>query len=841
MSDLDDELLALAGAGDKKRKKSHSSKSNKRRKEDEDEQESVESEMEDEDPYPLEGKYKDEEDRQQLLQMSEIEREDILAQRLEEKQQLLDKRLLSQMVQQQRGGGGEESVAKAAKRQHTARGATKEKTSKLAELKAKRKAKDERKRNSSPKRDRSSSPMDMEISDGESEDGQITKFEQEEEKVGRIFNKPPSVESEPITMEDLEKCRITRDYLVKHSLAPWFEDYVKGAWVRYLIGNDQENRPELTGSKDPAADFVKPYKIDDKVMNQALELKLSKSVRVYPMDKVSNGKFTLQEFNFWKATLATDDMKLPTKRDIEHKVAQMNKLSTQPVTESDINAMLARKSQLQSGKPSGMVTVERSRLNAARTLALRRNDIDEVAQIDAQLAALGVPAKPRHSEEAADLLAKVNERNRKANMEAVRKAEIAEAERKRRERKLAAAGTPVPIHDPSARLKTVPRLFNSATPTTSRPGTPGGTPQPSQSVSASPLPPSALSGKTNGGAKTFEASVLVLAYLLSIVESDKGFWYTIQYTGVLFLFIESSTLWNLQWKRSFHIFLNHKTLAAVEFRDFRISQQASPPPRERPFVRQWYGLLPLPSPPTSSDKNLPPPRSAASLTVYVFDYLLTFEQELSLIWNSRWTWMKFLFLLDRYMMVPNFIMQTFLVGTVKYRGNIDCQHLALAWNYLCTIELFLSEIILSLRLWAMWGNNKWIFLGVMSIFVGTAVWQQYDAEIAFKTGDYSFDPLLSNLSKGCVFDARVNHAGIAYLVTLTVDFIMVMLALAPTVRLSFQHLPTCAAISGYPSHNLNANDLTHAAAIQERFRATNNLSVQINIKRDDSTMTKATL
>lgn len=70
--------------------------------------------------------------------------------------------------------------------------------------------------------------MDMEISDGESEDGQITKFEQEEEKVGRIFNKPSS-ESEPITLEELEKCRLTRDLLAKHSLAPWFEDYVKGS------------------------------------------------------------------------------------------------------------------------------------------------------------------------------------------------------------------------------------------------------------------------------------------------------------------------------------------------------------------------------------------------------------------------------------------------------------------------------------------------------------------------------------------------------------------------------------------------------------------------------------
>jgi RNA polymerase-associated protein RTF1 len=115
-----------------------------------------------------------------------------------------------------------------------------------------------------------------------------------------------------------------------------------------------------------------------------------------------------------------------------------------------------------------MATVERSRLNAARTLAQRRNDFDEVAEIDAQLATLGAPIKSKHSEEEADLMAKVNERNRRANMEAVRKAEIAESERKRRERKMAAAGTSVPVLDPSARLRTVPRLFNSATPTPSR-------------------------------------------------------------------------------------------------------------------------------------------------------------------------------------------------------------------------------------------------------------------------------------------------------------------------------------------------------------------------------------
>ena len=129
--------------------------------------------------------------------------------------------------------------------------------------------------------------------------------------------------------------------------------------------------------------------------------------------------------------------------------------------------MLARKSQLQiSSKPTGMTTMERSRLNQARTLAQRRNDWNEVAEIDAKLAeeAARTPEKKEQPPKTTqDLLAKVNERNRKANMEAVRKAEMAEMERKKMGRKLLAQNAPV---DPSARLKTLPRTFNSNTPVT---------------------------------------------------------------------------------------------------------------------------------------------------------------------------------------------------------------------------------------------------------------------------------------------------------------------------------------------------------------------------------------
>lgn len=141
------------------------------------------------------------------------------------------------------------------------------------------------------------------------------------------------------------------------------------------------------------------------------------------------------------------------------------------VKQRDITAMLARKSQLQiSSKPTAMNAMERSRLNQARTLAQRRNDWSEVAEIDAKLAEAVRTSEQEHpprTDNVQDLLAKVNERNRKANMEAVRKAEMAEVERKKKERKLLAqnGGRSTPT-DPSARLKTLPRIFNSNTPVT---------------------------------------------------------------------------------------------------------------------------------------------------------------------------------------------------------------------------------------------------------------------------------------------------------------------------------------------------------------------------------------
>ncbi|KAG7095565.1 hypothetical protein E1B28_006300 [Marasmius oreades] len=408
--------------------------------------------------------------------------------------------------------------------QHTARGATKEKSRKLDELKAKRKAKDEKNKNrtSSPKRDRSSSPMDMdmETSDEEEEEGMISKAEQEEESYGRK-NSEPEI---PVTLTDLEACRLDRNKLAKHCMSPWFNKYVEGAWVRYLIGSTEKGPVyRICQIARLCEDSAKPYKIESALFDRNAELLHGKSRKIFPLDKVSNSPFLSKEFDRLKTSYETDKLSLPLKKAVATKVAQMEQLVSQPMTETDIAAMLLRKGQLNASRASGaFTTFERARLVQERTLAQRRQEYKEVAEIDAKLSEFdaqhgigsngvsreGTPGAKSQREDKSDVLAMLSEKNRKANAEAVRRAELLEAEKRRRERKLALAGksgatTPT---DPSARLRTVPRTFNVATTPNSRPGTPSASLSSPKMKTTLLMESSTSESKTT--VKTFEASVI---------------------------------------------------------------------------------------------------------------------------------------------------------------------------------------------------------------------------------------------------------------------------------------------------------------------------------------------
>lgn len=134
--------------------------------------------------------------------------------------------------------------------------------------------------------------------------------------------------------------------------------------------------------------------------------------------------------------------------------------------------MLARKNALNPNNvAASQAFAARAQLTQERNLALRRQDYKEAAQIEQELEALvslqqAANGKRQRGEDThADVMARVNERNRKANLEAVRRAEAEQAARKRQERRAAAAGiapeNPVFL-DVSARVKTVPKIHHQS-------------------------------------------------------------------------------------------------------------------------------------------------------------------------------------------------------------------------------------------------------------------------------------------------------------------------------------------------------------------------------------------
>jgi RNA polymerase-associated protein RTF1 len=231
---------------------------------------------------------------------------------------------------------------------------------------------------------------------------------------------------------------------------------------------------------------VKPYKIEPELLiDHHFSIKQGSSVKAMPMHLVSNGPFTdvclpsisvshtliichLQdEWRYFVSNTHNEKGKIPTRKQIHKKMEQMHKARSKALTEEDLSIMLARKNAIGSGKTSSVLSVEMKggQLRAARRLAEDRQDWDDIARIDKELEELGPLVRVNTPiESAQDRLERVNERNRKANLDAIKKAEEKEREKKKQEklgRNNGLLAAPVAL-DPSARVKTVPKLFSRA-------------------------------------------------------------------------------------------------------------------------------------------------------------------------------------------------------------------------------------------------------------------------------------------------------------------------------------------------------------------------------------------
>lgn len=154
---------------------------------------------------------------------------------------------------------------------------------------------------------------------------------------------------------------------------------------------------------------------------------------------------------------------LPTKRFLQQKLLDIESLIRHTFTEAELQEKLRRSGVLNQGSDH----LERETINKRRRAAVENEDEAAIAKCDAELAALSgpklmygtslvapqtqIPTAPIHPSQQ-DRLAELNIRNRKANREDVRKAQLAERKADRLAREAVQRGEA--LQNPFARVKT---------------------------------------------------------------------------------------------------------------------------------------------------------------------------------------------------------------------------------------------------------------------------------------------------------------------------------------------------------------------------------------------------
>ncbi|KAI5949546.1 RTF1 [Candida jiufengensis] len=497
MSDLEDDLLALAGGDDyeseeeissSKRKitKDYSDDENeddtvlaKRRKvesddgEDEvEEEEEIDEEEEQQqqqpeltNPYPLEGKYKDEQDRDELEDMDEVEREEILYEREQEMERYNERKYLQQRMKAQHQQKSKQNENLRSSSRVKAGVVKSSKENKLSELKKQReKASRRRTRRQEDYEDESESEEDEE--DDEELVGSEDDYLDNENEViwGGASKQRHKKSTIPGKLEDVNRIKVGRSILAQYCYHSGFEDAVIDTYSKVNVGVDRTTRKpiyRMVKLIELKSRPEKPFRIGNSKYDLYFLVSQNKTQKKpFAMNMFSDSPITQEEFDKYLEQLDKTNESMDYIDDINEKYTQLQQLFNKGLTDKDINDMIAKKQQIQQQKGNYTTydavkqkakLMDELKINKQQgNLEKTKNIIEEIKNIEnildnkSDLSTIDSNIKQQS-------ISKVNERNRKLNLENIRKAEI--------KFKTNLNNSNFDSGDPFSRLKTTTRMF----------------------------------------------------------------------------------------------------------------------------------------------------------------------------------------------------------------------------------------------------------------------------------------------------------------------------------------------------------------------------------------------
>ncbi|KAG8385597.1 hypothetical protein BUALT_Bualt03G0061700 [Buddleja alternifolia] len=356
--------------------------------------------------------YKDEDDREKLAKLTELEREMILEARATKRSD----RDLTEKLKKRKGQDRKGSPPKAHTRNMRSKA---ERAGALDELVKRRRdaAKGGSSGRYSPVKRRSftttttSSPSRSESgshSDGNSTgDGGMA--DSDEDKM--------SSQSKVPTFEDINEITIRRSKLAKWFMEPFFDELIVGCFVRVGIGKSRTGpiyRLCVVRNVD-ASDPDRQYKLDNKTTHKYLNVVWGNesSAARWQMAMISDSPPKKEEFDQWVREVERSGGHMPTKQEVLDKKDAIQKTNSFVYSAATVKQMLQEKKSA-TWRPLN-VAAEKDRLRRSLEVAKENDDEAEVERIKTRLQELEASRQAKEKDSKAVKLAEMNRRNRVEN------------------------------------------------------------------------------------------------------------------------------------------------------------------------------------------------------------------------------------------------------------------------------------------------------------------------------------------------------------------------------------------------------------------------------------------
>ncbi|KAG5043650.1 hypothetical protein AAZX31_03G150300 [Glycine max] len=379
--------------------------------------------------------YKNEDDRLNLSEMTELQREMILSERATKKH---DKYFLGKIASKREKGkktvaGKQTSPLPPSRVRSSARSADRStaKDGALNELRAKRLKQQDSEANRRPSEaSRSSGPGHFSpkhkpfpnlssSSDSETESKSLSDNEglSDDDRIIDSDDDRIMLGSEGLSFEDIKEITIRRSKLAKWFMEPFFEELIADCFVRVGIGRPKSGpiyRLCMVKNVD-ARDRARQYKLENKTTHKYLNLVWGNetSAARWQMAMISDSPPKEEEFIQWVKEVERRGGRMPTKQEVAEKKEAILKTNLFVYSAATVKQMLQEKKSAKT-RPLN-IAAEKDRLRTELEIAHSKNSKAEVKRIMTRLEELEESRKAKRMDARALKLAEMNRKNRFEN------------------------------------------------------------------------------------------------------------------------------------------------------------------------------------------------------------------------------------------------------------------------------------------------------------------------------------------------------------------------------------------------------------------------------------------